>query len=85
MRPAKQRGNPYNWYTQGVCDLGTRYRLAASEGYATPSPRAGRAWAGMTILAVTAAAIAGCGSPPSPRAAIPPEFRADATGPAGNA
>lgn len=32
MRPAKQRGNPYNWYTQGVCDLGTRYRLAASEG-----------------------------------------------------
>jgi hypothetical protein len=31
----------------------------------------------MIILAVTAAAIAGCGgSPPSPRAAIPPEFRA---------
>ena len=31
----------------------------------------------MTILAVTAAAIAGCGdSPPDPRAAIPPEFRA---------
>jgi hypothetical protein len=31
----------------------------------------------MTILAVTAAAIAGCrGSPPRPSAAIPPEFRA---------
>jgi hypothetical protein len=31
----------------------------------------------MTILAVTAVTIAGCGgSPTSPRAAIPPEFRA---------
>lgn len=39
--------------------------------------RPGRAWAEMTILAVTAAAIAGCGgSPPRPGAAIPPEFRA---------
>src|SRR5215813_7619750 len=38
--------------------------------------RPGWAWAGMTTLAVTAAAIAGCGgSPPSP-GAIPPEFRA---------
>ena len=42
-----------------------------------PRHRPGRAWAGITILAFTAVAIAGCtGSPPSPHAAIPPEFKA---------
>ena len=34
-------------------------------------------WAGITVLACTAVAIAGCADPPpAPRPAIPPEFRA---------
>ena len=34
-------------------------------------------WAGITVLACTAVATAGCaGGPPAPRPAIPPEFRA---------
>jgi hypothetical protein len=36
-----------------------------------------KVWVGMTGLALAAVNIAGCGnSPPSPRSAIPPEFRA---------
>src|SRR5690349_2721720 len=47
--------NPYTWYTQGVCHWEPDTGWPRPRVMRRPAPRPGRAWAGMTILAVTAA------------------------------